>query len=262
MSDYSYVIDNIKFSYSSLSTFGTCAYSWYLTYINEEARDNNFFGQYGSLIHEVLETYWEGKVERENMAGMFKSLFDTRVNISPPPFPKNMEAGYYNDGVTFFESFDMNRDEYDVLMIEGLIRSSYKDIPLVVKPDLLLRHKETGEVFLMDYKTAKPIDKRTNTLVSAKIAEYEKQLLLYAYFINKERTYKVDKISLLFVRLGIEHFVEVTEEKVQNTLDWLETAVNSIRAENEFVANTSNAYFCNNLCSVRRACKFWRAGIK
>ena len=58
MSDFGFITDNIRFSYSGITTFENCPHSYKLTYIDVEDKVENAFGQFGLLIHHVLEKYF------------------------------------------------------------------------------------------------------------------------------------------------------------------------------------------------------------
>jgi len=44
-------MNNELFSFSKLTTFHTCPYSYYLTYIKENPRKQNVYGYLGGKVH-------------------------------------------------------------------------------------------------------------------------------------------------------------------------------------------------------------------
>lgn len=249
------IIGKMKFSYSSVSSFNTCKYGFYLTYIDNEERESNFFAEYGSFCHEILEKYWKRELKQDDLQYYYIENYYKNVVTQPPVFPRGMALNFYNSGLEFFTNIDMNIDDYDVLLLEDKIISEIGGVNLIVKPDLVVRNKKSGKVYLLDYKTSKPM--RKEKWDKKKLAEYEKQLQLYAHFITEKTGIKIDKILLLFIRLGKTHTFAISQEKTQEVLDWFVNTVQAIKIENDFIADPSSKFFCSQLCSVRSACPFW-----
>ena len=253
MSSFDFELENIRYSFSSLTTFDTCNYAFKLTYIDIEKRIDNFFAQYGSLIHHVLETYWRGNVEKSEMVETFETAYAEFVTLSPPPFPEGMEANYYRDALKFLSEFSYNRDDYEVIEIESEHKFDYNGIKFITRPDIIIREKSTGQILLLDFKTSKPVKGKKQVWDEKKMKGYRKQTVLYAHFFKQETGIHIDKIRLLFVRLDKEFEMEVTETEVIETLNWLQNTVQFIKWEEDFEPNI-DPYFCNNICSVRQAC--------
>ena len=160
MSDYSFIIDGVRFSYSSVSTFETCPYAFKLTYIDVLPRLNNFFAEYGSFTHECLEKYFNGELELFELSQYYMENYDAFVtSISPV----GLEARYKEQGQAFFDNFSVDRNDYEILVIEDKIDFTVKDVLFVAKPDLVLRNKKTQKTGLYDYKTSVPFRKNKKT---------------------------------------------------------------------------------------------------
>ncbi len=248
------LIKKTRFSFSSLTSFDTCRWGWKLNYLDSENKIDNFYSEYGNVIHEVMEGYWKGTIPFEDLVKAYKKAYKVRMKTPAPPYPVGMTDRYYLDGITFFETFDIKREHFEPLFIEDKIDDALGRIKIVVKPDLVIKNKKTGDVILVDYKTANPTKNHKWDLV--KIDGYERQMLLYAYFIEKSLKIKVDKIALLFTRLGTPYYIENSPQKTKEVLKWFRGTVKKIKEEKLFTANTKNKYFCNVICSVREACEF------
>lgn len=255
MSSFNFELDNMTFSYSSVNLFHTCPYAFKLTYIDTEDKVQNFFAEYGTLMHHVIESYWRGNIEKDELVMAFNDAYNIFVVTPPPPFPDGMEERYYNDAIKFLQEFPYEREEYSVIIIEGKFDLEYKGIKITVRPDLILREKSTNQVILLDFKTSKPV--KGKKWDEAKMADYKRQTLLYAHFFQQATGITVNKITLLFVRLQKEYDVEITETSIAEVLTWLENTIQVIKWEEDFEPHIDN-YFCANLCGVRNACKFWR----
>ena len=57
-----FILDTMTWSFSRLNAFYNCAYEFYLHYIECNKSENGFFGEYGSLIHKILEKYEKGEL--------------------------------------------------------------------------------------------------------------------------------------------------------------------------------------------------------
>lgn len=250
-------LENMKFSYSSVSSFNTCAYGFYLTYIQYEQRSGNFYSDFGSFLHLILQKYFEGELEIMELASYYEEHYEENVKSDAPPYPAGIADRYYADGLRFFEEFDFNKDNYEVVFVEDIIETTHNDIKLVVKPDLVLKDKKTGEYLLLDYKTSNPFSKDGRP-DKKKMADYRKQMYLYAYFINHNRDYKISKIRLWFVRVNKFDEFDYVEEDAGDVVNWFFNGILNIKFEEEFPPcdTVKNKFFCQMLCSVSSSCEY------
>jgi CRISPR/Cas system-associated exonuclease Cas4 (RecB family) len=226
---------------------------FYLTYIKRADRENNFFGEYGSFIHKLLEEYFSGNMEIDDMVEYYEKNYSINIITSPPPYPKGMAENYYNSGLDFFADFNsygIRRENYEILEIEESTYTGFDDISLVIKPDIILKNKKTGKITLIDYKTARKDDK--------KIEAYKKQLLMYTYFLWSEKQLEVDNIKIWFIKSKEFYTIEKNPHDVITMLDWIKSVRNKITEERNFEPNLSkdNEYFCSNICSMRLWCEY------
>jgi len=260
MSSWDFVISNIRFSYSSVSAFDNCPYSFKLAYLDVAPRENNFFGEYGTLIHECFEKYFLGKLEAFELSQEYAKKYDTTIKTPLIGFTPGLEDKYKQQGKDFFDSFSFNKDDYDIIFAEDKIDTTLDGINIVAKPDLVLVEKESGKVILFDYKTATPFweSKSSGKEMSdkKKINGYYKQMLLYTYALQKEHDISVDEITLWFIRLDKMVTVARNLDEENTVVQEFSKIVEKIKAEEVFPYNNSNQFFCNNLCGVRASCEY------
>jgi hypothetical protein len=260
MSDYDFIIDGKTFSYSSVSTFNTCPYSFKLTYLDSKPRENNFYGQYGTLVHECFEKFFSGEIEAFDLSQYYRENYKRLVTLYAPTPPYGLDERYQNQGQEFFDSFSFNKDDYKVLLVEDTINFDLNYLMVVAKPDVVLRHRETGKTILLDYKTATPYrnDKKTGKEIvdTKKINGYHKQMFLYTYALRTERKMPIDEIILWYTRLNRMVTIPWTLQQEDESVKWFDDSITKIKAEEHFKPNTSSPYFCNNLCSVRTYCEY------
>jgi len=248
---YDFILKNRRWSFSSVNNFNTCPLGFRMTYIDNEEREGNVFSDFGLLVHSALEKFFLGELEIWDLLTYYTDNFDTFLKSIPPAFPKNMTEIYYQAGLKYFENFEFDKSNYEVIAVEETIDSEYHGFDLVTKPDLILKELSTGEHHLIDFKTAKL--KKSSRDKEKQLANYMNQFNLYSYFFEQERGIHIDKIIIWFIRNGVEIIKEVEPIAIQKTLDWFENIV--VTATNEFEWNAKdNGYFCKEICSMRHIC--------
>lgn len=251
MSEFDFILEPMRFSFSSASTYNGCPLAFKLSYIDAEPKSDNAFSDYGNLVHKTLEEFFKGNLEMWDLPEYYKENYPLYMTHDFPPYPQGMADNYYNAGLEFFENFDFDKEKYEVVDIEAMINAKIHDINLVVKPDLILKDKETGKYILYDYKTAKM--KKSKKDLAKQLEEYMNQFQLYTYFYWLEKGIEISEIRIWFIREGVEHVETVDPVKVQDAIEWFENTIKAIRAEEEWLPNNSkeNEYFCQHICSVR-----------
>ena len=251
--NYDFILKNRRWSFSSTSSYNMCPFGFKLTYIDDKERETNVFSDFGLLCHFVLEKYFLNELEIWDLLEYYVDHFDEFLKSIPPAFPKNMVEIYYQAGLKYFENFNFDKSLYEVISVEETIDSTYNGIDLVVKPDLILKEKSTGEYHLIDFKTAKL--KSTKKDKEEQLKTYMNQFNLYAYFFEIEKKIHIDKIIIWFIRDGVEIVKNVISSNILNTLNWFENTINQAMQEEEWVA-INNGYFCSEICGMRNGiCK-------
>jgi hypothetical protein len=253
---YSMILDGMCFSYSSVNSFVTCPFSFFLTYIKNEEREKSWYSDYGLLIHNCLERYFKGELEIFELSKYYEDNYALQVTSSPPPYPKGIVEKYYSSGLDFFNNFDFDKSKYNIVSIEDKIKTTYIDINLVIKPDVVLIDKETKDTILLDFKTSNPFIKDKPD--EKKMNEYKKQMYLYAYFINHTTKLKINKIKLWFVRVSKWYEFDYDEGDAIKVVSWFYSTINKIKQEEEFLPADliKNKFFCQMLCSMRSVCHY------
>ena len=256
MGDYDFIIDNITFSFSNLSSFNICKYGWKLNYIEGEGKERGFFSDFGLFVHKIHEMYFKDELKQEDMAKYYEKNYIFEVVAYPPPYPKGMGENYYESGFNYFRQFSFDKSKYEVVSVEDVINSNHKKNKLVVKPDLVIKEISTGKHILVDYKTSKKplsLKKEDN-----KILNYKKQMELYSQFLWKEKQIEISEVQIWFIRDCFIYSFPLDLNRVMLTLEWFDDTIKDIKNEEEWTPNNTkeNKYFCNNICSVRSVCEY------
>lgn len=255
-----FIISGIVFSYSSVSTYDTCPYSFKLNYIERLPGIGNFYSDYGSLTHEVMEQFFRENLEFNELSDFYLEQFGEFVTHDPPAFHVNAIEKYEKAGLEFFDNFTFDRSAYEIVGIESTLKGNIREIECTGRPDLVLKRKSDSKIILYDYKTSVPFwkDKRTGKEKrdNKKIEGYHKQMYLYGYMLREFEGIDVDEITLLFTRANKEVTIEYDKSKEKEVLDWFEETINKIKKDEEFKYDNSQAFFCDNICNVRESCEF------
>lgn len=248
------ILKNMNFSYSSANNFDTCPYCFKLTYIEKEEKADNAFAEFGTFCHKILEMYFKDELDIWDLADYYKEHYEESMHTVFPSIPPGMEKMYYDSGLAFFESFDFDKEDYETIIIEDKIELKEKEFFWVVKPDLVLRNKKTGENILIDYKTKKL--KGTKKGDQAIIDDMKKQFYLYALGLWRKQGLEINKIMVWFIRNNKIIEIPVDPMEIQCAYEWLEETIKKIRNEKEWKPNNTkeNDYFCHNICSFRMSC--------
>jgi len=251
MSKFDFILDTMKYSYSSVNIYETCGKCFYLTYIEIEDRASNFFADFGLLCHQVLQEYFEGKIEISDMPKFYEDNYGKFIVSQCPSYPAGMEQNYYDSGLGFFQNFQFDKSLYDVIMIEKSIDAEYHGISLSVKPDLILKEKSTGNHILVDYKTSKI--KKSKKDKQRQLEDYLRQFYLYVQFLWLEKNIEIKKIIIWYIRDNVQQEIIVDPLCVLNVLEWFENTIEKIKNEEIWPNNEdpSNRYFCDQICSMR-----------
>ncbi len=253
MNNYDFITKNMRFSYSNINTFITCPYAWKLTYIDCLDRSINCFSNFGLLCHKILELFFKGKLEIWDLAEYYKNNYYNFVTEPFPPFG-NINELYYQDGLKFFEDFKFDKTKYNIIQIEKETNTRYFGNRFVIKPDIILQNKSNKNIILLDYKTSKLKGTKQD---DKKLQDYKKQMEIYVHFLWQQDGIEINKIFLWFIRNNKFVELDVNPMKIVDSLDWLESGINNIKNETEWLPNNTkaNKFFCEQLCGMRLNCE-------
>lgn len=259
--EYEFMFDNMTWSFSRASSFEQCKYGWKLTYLDKKDGVQNGFSSYGLFHHKMFELFWSGVLDVWDMPDYYKENYAKEVDI---PFPAKLEKYNFSErtykaGLDFWENFDWNLSDWDILGNEYTIEAEYNGIKLTIRPDTLVKNKKTGKIWLIDYKTSTAFDKKTMKPKTKKIDGYKKQLSLYCYFVEREMNIEIEKYVLVFPKYDLDQtmYFDYNKEEGQKTVDWLMGVIEKAKLEVDFKPNVE-PFFCENLCSMKLHCQHWQ----
>lgn len=244
----------MKWSFSRINSFKNCPYAWLQQYIMEENRENGYYGEYGSYLHEILEKYFKGELEIFDLVDYYEDNYDTNVTTYPPQKLLDLAERYHEEGRLFFENFEFDFEKYEILGVEQELDFYIGEFKFTGFIDLLLKDKVMGDILILDYKTSDPYKGATSP-AKKKIEEYSLQQYLYAYAIYKKMGVYPSKLRLWFLRFDKTYDIEFNEEDMNNAIKWATDEINKITLEEDWKP-LSSYWFCSYLCSVRSNCEY------
>lgn len=248
--------DNHVYSYSQLSSFDECSYSFYLQRIEGlEVQASNAFAEKGTLIHDILDMWAKKIITKEEMVSEYERRYADEVVTAWPAFPKGYAKKAYETGIQFLENFDEFKG-YEVLSAEEKFRIN---IPLsdgTVRPfvgiiDMMLTDKNNSLIVC---------DHKSKSLQGFKKDEDKmyRQQLLYSYYVKEQYgQWPTSMMFHLFNEGGVKMERLFSEEQLKETTEW---ATKQIKGIEEYTVldwltcKEKADYFCWNLCSARKSC--------
>ena len=255
-----FLLDTMTWSFSRLNSFYNCPYEWKLRYIDCNKSENGFFGEYGSLIHKILEKYENGELSLFELNDYYEEHFSDGVpHDAPPNKYVDIKQSYYEKGLDYFNNIDLDLDKYEVLGVEKEVRFQIAGKDFVGYIDLLLKEKETGKIIILDHKSAS-IKILKNGKVSKSdqehVREFIRQLCLYAIPVIEEYGH-VDELWWNLFKDKNWLKMPFNKEDYDEAIQWAEDTLKLIEAEKQWLPNNSSSYYCNYLCGQRNnACEY------
>lgn len=254
---YNEILDNMEFSFSRLHQFEECPYAFYLKKIEgEELDEGNYYSDIGGYVHEINEMIFKGELSIDDAADYFMEHYEE--NVSYPARQSTVEKKYCQ-ALEYFAEFDLEKlQDYEVLGVEMEVHFKIGKYSMIGYIDLLLRHKETGEILLVDHKSAgrffgkngQPLKSQADNL-----AAYSKQMYLYSKAVYDLYGKYPDKIIWNHFFDKNISVIEFNQEDYEAALNWALETIEKIYQEEEFPAKKSYM-LCHVLCGFRNSCLY------
>lgn len=246
---------DFRWSFSKLAGYIQCPRSFYLTYIcdNREEPLGNYYSEYGSFMHLLLQNWAEGKMPSFMLADAWRDGYEDNVKLPPPPYPKGQAEKNFNLAVDYLEKFDGFGEEWEVISVERkfVIKIDKYDVSGIA--DLVLRNKITGDIHIIDHKT------KSASSMSKEMNLYRKQLYLYAHWCSIEYGQFPALLSFNMIKTNEMITEEFSEKELKESLNWFVKTIHMIEADDVFEHwdCNINKFFCSNLCDVFQDCPEW-----
>lgn len=256
--------DNFRWSFSKLSAFRSCPMSFYLEYVCNPSRDEeipNFFAEYGSCAHRILEEYFRGDLPQFLLAEEWSARYPEEVKCPPPPFPAGYGDKAFNAGLKYFESFDGFGDEWEVASVEDKFVIDIDGYTVVGIADLVLRNRGTGALWIIDHKS------KSKASMKKDLQTYRHQLYLYAIWAKEAFGVYPDMLSFNLFKEGTMVNEAFDESCVEDTRKWIVDTIHEIETCDLFEDwstpikpdEEKEPYACRWICGCNDRCDDYQA---
>ena len=260
-----FLLGTMQWSFSRLNSFYNCAYEWYLHYMQCNKSENGFFGEFGSLVHKILEKYEKNELSLFDLNSYYEEHFNTDVpHDAPPNKYVDIRQSYYDKGLEYLNNIDLDLERYEILGVEKKVEFKINDKDFVGYIDLLVRDKDTGEIIIIDHKSAS-IKILKNGKVSKSdqqhFLDFQRQLYLYSIPILEEYG-KVSKLKWNMFK--DQKWIEIpwTQEGYDEAIQWAKDTLELIENEKLWLPH-QDYYYCHYLCGQRNhACEYKPQPVK
>ena len=218
-----------------------------LTYIDKVERQDNAFSEFGTFCHKLLESYATDKLPLIALAEEYETGFDNAVRHFFPPFPKGMGQKYFDAGKKYFEEFEGFGEDWEILAVEERFELDIECNKLVGIADLVLRHRETGEIMVVDHKS------KSAASMKKELAVYQRQLYIYAMFVREKWGVWPSVLRFNMFKEGYNIDEPFDPVRVDETKQWILDTIRQIREEKDWKISSSS-YFCRWVCSCIDHC--------
>lgn len=259
--EYSDKIDSMVWSYSRLSTFEQCKYSFYLKYIVEDESEylaeGNYWAEVGSFMHEILEMIFKKEMNPEDAVEYFVEHYDDRVLYKTA---KSIMKKTYDACIDYLTSEDYWWiKECEILGVEQVVNLEIDGHKFTGYIDLLLRNKHTGDIILMDHKSATyPLSAKGDRVLknhSKSFESYRKQMYLYCHAVKQLFGEYPRCIVWNHFKAGSMVKIEFDQTEYDATIRWFIDTISAIKREQDY-PETIDYFFCHNLCDFRNSCEY------
>lgn len=248
MSKYEFILEDMIFSFSNLSMFEQCPYSWYLKYIEDRNRTSNRYADFGSYCHKILEMYANEEIQKSDLLEYYAEYFDenNELLIETSSYDK-----YYCDGATYFKNCNLDLTKYEVLGVEKKVEFEIDGHKFIGFIDLLL--KDGKDIIVLDHKSSEyPYGKSGKIKKKSidKVKSYKRQLYLYSKAVYEELGVYPKKIVWNYFRECKFDVQLFDTEEYNESLEWAKSVIERIYKADEFEM-VDDYFFCNHLCDFR-----------
>ena len=253
---YTELINGMTWSYSRIKCFDDCRYRFFLKYIKHEEEIPQFYSSYGSFMHKLIELYYKGQLNKEQMKIRFLTDFQKEVQGERPQ--AGIVKKYIESGINYLESF--KEFPFNMVSVEEKVEFDIDGIPFVGFIDYI--GEKDGEYHIVDNKSRDLKPRSNRQKPTKKDEELDKMLVqLYLYAAAVKQKYGKFPKTLRFncFRTGVFIQEPFDEEKYEEAIEWAKQSIEDIKSDSDFYPWIE--YFgCRYICDVRDECIYWQEG--
>lgn len=240
-------------SYSRITAYEDCPYRFHLTYIQKVPKKRNFFSDYGSFMHLIIQKYLTGELLRDELVGYYLMHFCTNVVGKAPS--RLIFQNYFKQGIEYLRNIQPPEDE--TIGVEKEVSFHIGDKEFIGYID---RVSQGDGIDITDNKS-RALKVRTHrkkpTKSDEELDEYLRQL--YIYSIPIEQEYGVLPNNLIFNCFRTQTLIKepFNIEAYEATKKWALDTINIISKERDWKPKI-DWFRCKYLCDRSSQCEYFQ----
>lgn len=240
-------------SYSRLTSFGDCKYRWFLQYVLKQKRgEPQFFATFGTYIHEILEQYLSGKLQKEDLEVYYLDNYDERVKGDAPT--EKIASNFFSSGLDYLKNVDFPFQ--NIVEVEKEVHFCVGNYPFVGYIDVLaMKGKQYHIVDHKSHGLRHRSGRKFQTSYDKELDQYLRQQYLYSIPIHDEFGRYPKTLNFNCYRHGRFISEPFDYDKLEETKRWALNRIKEIKCEEEWDANP-DAFVCNFICDMRENCQY------
>ncbi len=265
------ILDEMTWSFSRIHSWDTgCKYGWWLTYVLPQIlkqtlpddvyhfvrgnlkKEGNFFSDYGSYIHGLLDKYGKEQLDIFSILDECKKHYDENIKHEAPPNKFcDLADTYRSQAEAYFSNFD-GFNQYKILFTEKEVKFKTKyNRDFIGYIDIGLEDVETGKITLGDHKSKKKFTSKKEQ------KEYARQLYIYSKPFKEIYGKYPDYLAFNLFRVQDKVIIPFKKTDFTEAENWIENTIQDIYNATEFpmIAN-DNDFMCSQLCNWRFCCNW------
>lgn len=266
-SDYAFIFDDFKWSFSRIDSYQTCPKAFFLEYVKCDNKSPNAFGEYGSFCHKLLEGYAKGEIAEYDLAKLYADGFNDAVPTWFPPSKTDMKQSYYDKGNEYFKNFE-GFPSYEILGVENKYDFKVGKYDFVGFVDLEVRELSTKKLVIIDHKSKGKQDisrltvKTKERMVKTTDDRYIPfhlivQLYLYCIPFKEKHGVYPDKLAFNMFKINDWYEVNFNEEDLKDSIEWVDKTIEKIYNDIEYEKSESvQSFWCEFVCGQRTNCVY------
>lgn len=230
--------------------------SWFLKYIKQYEETPLFYSSYGSFMHKLIEKFYRGEIQKEELPIRFLLDFSKEVKGTRPP--ESIVQKYIAKGNEYLRHF--KPFPYNMIDVEKKVEFVIEGMPFIGFIDYL--GEKDGELYIVDNKSRdlKPRSNRKRpTVKDAELDDMLKQLYIYSSAIKQE--YGKFPKSLCFNCFKSGVFIEepFDRDAYDSAIEWARKSIEDIKNTERFYPKIE-FFSCNYICGVQEKCCYKERG--
>lgn len=189
------LMNGFRWSFSKLETAASCPFAFKKLYLDHKKPEPNPFAQLGTLCHDLLAAYTNGRLAAFDLLPCFEKRYPREVTAQWPAFPVALEDRTREKVAFYFRHFS-SLPFTRFLMVEEKLIGSVAGHPFSGILDLVAETSD-GRIVIVDHKSSGMSEYR-----GRRLAHHLRQLFLYAHLLKQCCSIQTDAVAFNLFKEG------------------------------------------------------------